>query len=107
MLGVIAGVVLMAGAPATAGARWLDTSEGHSLADPARCVDVRSIRKDDKGLTWYRQTECSTRKEISTDGVDCATLKAYYHDKAGALQENPYRKDSPYGVMVAWVCARK
>lgn len=107
MLGAVLGMALGMAAPAQAGPRWVDATAGKAPAGDERCVDIRSIRKDEKGLTWFRQTACATRKEISTEGVDCATLKAYFVDKTGALQENAYRKDSPYSVMVAWVCARK
>jgi len=107
MLSAIVGMMLMAGPPAESRPRWVDATAGRALPGEDRCVDVRSIRKDDKGLIWFRQTACATRVEISSDAADCATMKVYYADKSGALQENLYKKASPFGAMVEWVCARQ
>jgi hypothetical protein len=113
MLTLALSLALFAADPAPAPAapagrpRWMDTSLGQLPPADARCVNIHSVKADEKGLIWFDQTACGTRIEISNDGVDCATMKAYWRDRGGALQENLYKPGSPFAVMLTWVCAHK
>jgi hypothetical protein len=108
MLTLALALALAAADPAPAARpRWMDTSLGQLPPEDARCVNIRSLNTDAKGLIWFDQTACATRREISNDGVDCATMKAFWRDRSGALQENLYKPGSPFAVMLTWVCAHK